>query len=525
MPLKAWTPSPSYTNVTYTPAWITATATERLSVFYPDKPAPATGYPVMLWFNNPGFQGGSPDVEILTSSVFLYECLDRGIVVVSASCTQTKDVSAGGPPGAGTFDPPFITSPPEQAHWDNPAFPNCVKSAVHAIQWVRENAVALGIDPNKIGTGGRSGGSAPAMWLALAKDLADPSISAPGQFRAGISSRANALVAVQMHAWWSAHVQSGPTAVPQAYAPKLSNPVNQVALNGADTFAVYQARFSPLSYGLNETLYSGVQALNATAKVFLLATTPVFAGLSTPPTEADFAFTVADQPVVSNKITDNHDGWHPVVLYRRMKQLNPEHWERYCRCVFRADHAGGWGETHTTPAGSLDPGLRMAAEWLADTFGLSGPGVPVAEQVVREVVSRLTDMADVSVYHHRFQQVRRGAHNVLNGPYPTANVVISSIEYMDRGEEMTDSVTGRMRLSITFLHHSPDEAQQRVLESLDDVRTALFDDPQLNGLALDTQVVSAEILHSLNGDSALAGCEMEVEITYRSSLDDLTTAI
>jgi hypothetical protein len=528
MPLASWAPSPTYTNVTYTSTFVTATATERLSIFFPTLPAPAGGYPVLLWFENPGFIGGTIPATIDTAQVLLFEALTRGCVVVYANTCQTKDVAAGGPPGAGTFDPPLTTTPPEQAHWNDPGFPNCMKSACHAVQYLKENSATIGINPDKIFTAGRSGGSAPAMWVALGPNWADTAITPAGQFRAGISTRTAGFIVLQAHAWWSAHKQSGTGAVPQQWAPKQSNPVNQVAgasLGGSDTFSVYQVRFSPLSYGINQTLYPGVQALNATQRGFLYSPGPVFSGLTPAATEADFAFNVSDQPVISDKITAFHDGWHMAILYRRLRQLDPEWWQTNCRLVFQDSSAGGYGETHT--AKDDQDAFRMAAEWLVGAAGLEPVAPPVSEQILRELEVRLTNVVKGASYYHTPQAVRRGLAGLMEGPYPAFTIVPQGTEYADRGEMMTDATTGRLRVTIAFMHlgsQGDGSIQQRVLETEADIRKALFADPQLKGLCIDVQHVSTDFAFELDQNS-LAGAEMEWEIHYRTPIFDQTTPI
>lgn len=524
MALKSWTPHPSYTLVDYTSPFVTATSTERLSVFAPDLPAPATGYPVLLWFENPGFIGGSVASTITSEQVLLYELLSRGVMVMFATTCQAQNVSAGGPPGAGTFDPPLILSPPDLTHWNDGGFPNCMKSACHAVQWIKENAGPLGVNENQIYTAGRSGGSHPAQWVALGPNWADTTFTPAGQFRANISTRVAGYIVLQSHAWWPAHVQSGPTAVPQSYAPKASDPVNEVAINGADTIAQYQVRFSPLSYALNQTLYPNVQTLNATTRAFLYSPGPVFNGLTPAATDADFAFNISDQPVVSNKITAFHDGWHMAIMYRRFSQLNPSWWKTNCRLVFQDTAAGGYGETHT--AKNDADAFRMAAEWLISSAGLKA-AVPVSEQILREIEIKLTNIIKGASYYHTPQKVERGLRYLLSGPYPAITLVPQGVEYADRGEMMTDATTGRMRVTIAFAHQGTQgevSMQQRMLETEADIRTALFADPQLNGLAADVQHVSSDFAYDLD-ENGLAGAEMEWEIHYRTSIHDQTTPI
>lgn len=512
MGLKVYTPEASLTAVDYTSSFVTATPTERCSVFFPTGHVPGVTTPAvcLIYFENSGFNSGSLVSEVGPSTPLLYDPLDGGAVLISATTCQTKDVSAGGPPGAGTFDPPLVS-----AGWDDPTQPNFAKSAIHLVQWIKENASTLGIDPDKIYATGRSGGSAPALWVALGVDWADPSISDPGQFRPGISSRIAGAMVFQTHSWWRAHDQDG---VPQQYAPDSTDAANKVALYGENTFNAYQIRVSPLHYALNESSYPGVQALNASAKLFLYSPGPVFNGIGTP-TDDDFAFDANDQPTLFDRITAFHDGWHPIMLHRRLSQLDPVHWEKHCRCVFRESSAGGYGETHTVNSDA--DAYRMMVEWMFASAS-NEPQPPAQEMILREVVSRLTGIVRGEDYYHTPAGVRRGIKFLLEGPYPAITVVPIGVEALQVGEELVDAITYRMRITIAFMHNSPEFADQWVLETESDIKKALHADQQLGGLVIDTQHVSTDYLYAEDPSSGLAGAEMEWEIHFRTPVTDYT---
>lgn len=117
-------------------------AQQKLDLYYPLHVAPP--FRTVLFLHGGGFTGG--DKAIDTSQVLFTELLRRGIAVASANYGLA---------------PQFV-------------YPAPIHDAGRAVQFLRYEHDALGIDPTEIALVGRSAGAVLALWLAHTKDLAQP---------------------------------------------------------------------------------------------------------------------------------------------------------------------------------------------------------------------------------------------------------------------------------------------------------------------------------------------------------------
>jgi acetyl esterase len=104
--------------------------------------------PLVIFFHGGGFRGG--DKASIPAPLVL-KCLDAGISVASVNYQLSQ------------------TAP----------FPAPMLDGARAIQFVRKNAVELGIDPDRIAASGSSAGAGIALWVGFHDDLADPASEDP----------------------------------------------------------------------------------------------------------------------------------------------------------------------------------------------------------------------------------------------------------------------------------------------------------------------------------------------------------
>lgn len=377
--------TPEFTDIDYTAPAVTATATERCNVFYPEAgPAGwsaygwANRYPTLLWFVNSGFTSGTPDTEIPPTS-FLHPILERGIVVISASTTQCLDVASGGPTGAGTFRPPYLAGGGSSYdQWDDGTYPNPAKSAVHLIQWARENAVTYGLDPNAIAAGGRSGGSFSAMFIGHGINWSTFT-GASGQFRTGIDTRPNAVVALQLLSFWDAYVDSKPIAL----LPDSTEPLTKVAATKGNALAVIVRESSPIVLAFNEFRYPGVTAVTGSTPAYLMATAAVGS--------TNLAVDGNGVPTLQDQLTETHDGWNVAMYWNRLRNLNS---------TFHTGNSRVAWLTSVAPPESLAPGRLLfddvnsmfvdVADWLIGALGLPDVNVAASTVPIKAVGSKLS---------------------------------------------------------------------------------------------------------------------------------------
>ena len=136
-------PAADLRNVRYGPV-----ARQRLDVWKAAAGAPA---PVCIFFHGGGFLGGD---KTNFPDQILHDCLARHIAVVSV------DYGLANARDHATFPTPMLDS-------------------ARAVQFVRSQAAAWGIDPTRVAVCGYSAGGCIALWIALHPDLADPRADDP----------------------------------------------------------------------------------------------------------------------------------------------------------------------------------------------------------------------------------------------------------------------------------------------------------------------------------------------------------
>lgn len=100
--------------------------------------------PVLVFFHGGSFKAGDKSA-VVTRPVF-EACLRAGISVVSANYRYSTEAP----------------------------YPAPMQDGARAVQFVRTQAAAWGLDPARIAVSGTSAGATLALWIALHEDLADP---------------------------------------------------------------------------------------------------------------------------------------------------------------------------------------------------------------------------------------------------------------------------------------------------------------------------------------------------------------
>ncbi len=112
------------------------------------QPGQTGGVPLVVFFHGGGFRSGD---KSSIPAWLVWKCLDAGISVASANYRLSQMA----------------------------AYPAPMLDGARAIQFVRLNAMELGIDPGRIAASGSSAGAGIALWVGFHDDLADPKSSDP----------------------------------------------------------------------------------------------------------------------------------------------------------------------------------------------------------------------------------------------------------------------------------------------------------------------------------------------------------
>jgi acetyl esterase len=140
-PAKPW---PDFVNMRYGP--------HDRNVLDLWKAKPRSGLdaptPIVIFFHGGGFRTGD---KSHVPAGLVEKCLDAGISVASANYRLS---------GTAAFPAPML-------------------DGARAIQFVRKNAIELGIDPKRIAAAGSSAGAGIALWVGFHDDLADPESDDP----------------------------------------------------------------------------------------------------------------------------------------------------------------------------------------------------------------------------------------------------------------------------------------------------------------------------------------------------------
>lgn len=116
-----------------------------LYVYQPDGKKPDTPLPAIVFFHGGGWVGGNP-TQFLQHSKHLAK---RGMIAIEADYRHLDKSKK---------EPPVV----------------CVNDAKSAMRWVRSHAAELGIDPNRIASGGGSAGGHLAAFVGLVEGNDDP---------------------------------------------------------------------------------------------------------------------------------------------------------------------------------------------------------------------------------------------------------------------------------------------------------------------------------------------------------------
>jgi len=117
-----------------------------LDLWLPPRPevGPPRPAPVVVFFHGGGFLGGD---KSSVPAWLIRRCRARGIAVASANYRLSKEAPYPGP----------------------------MRDGARAVQYLREHAGELGLDPDRVAGSGNSAGAGIVLWLAFHRDLADPS--------------------------------------------------------------------------------------------------------------------------------------------------------------------------------------------------------------------------------------------------------------------------------------------------------------------------------------------------------------
>lgn len=186
-------PAPAFTDVDYTYESVTSHEGQRFHLFEPLGAPPPEGWPVLVTVVLSGFVSLDKWIYIdedeaiteingvVNPSGFFFKCLEAGIAVVSASTTvsaggatvnQPASAFNGGQPGGGVFFPAGWTLGGGVLPYEDLDRPMPEKDLVMLIQYLREHAGTLRIDPGKIVVDGSSGSADVLMWIAFGPDRA-----------------------------------------------------------------------------------------------------------------------------------------------------------------------------------------------------------------------------------------------------------------------------------------------------------------------------------------------------------------
>jgi acetyl esterase len=130
----------------------------KLYVYQPGGKNPGTPLPAIVFFHGGGWKGGQP-------TQFLSHCehlAKRGMIAIEA---DYRHISGNGK------EPPIV----------------CVRDAKSAMRWVRSHAAELGVDPNRIASGGGSAGGHLAAFVGMVEGNDDP------QDDKSVSAKSNAM--------------------------------------------------------------------------------------------------------------------------------------------------------------------------------------------------------------------------------------------------------------------------------------------------------------------------------------------
>lgn len=496
-----WTPS--HTNVSYSKGvGITKVApTERANVFLPDGTAPSGGWPVMLWIEETLLTSGTRQTSI-ASTAQGHQYLARGVAFVSATVCRVASSGAEAVTGGGLF------IRPGEAGWDSDTTLSAWKSAVHLIQWARSQAATYGFNPDEIAIGGELMGADLALWAG-----AGPDRSASAQFRAGVSHRANAIVALRPTGWFLG-VAIMASATGTGFAESGVPGTAAVEMGDVDPLDLDAA--SPCS-----ALFSGSTERTANA------TQPVFVWASGARGSASFEL-ISNLPTLSNTLPAIGDAWGAQMIRRELVGLSAAAFDWHARNS-HALHALRYHDPDGYPTEILAADADVyerAAAWVWATAGNAPPLDPVAERIVRNLMAVLRTPVAGATYWNTVHDVKRGPALVPVAPITATTVYVTSLgsDSQGYGRDTMARILSTLRVEVLALTNTSASDAPGVINRLaSDLETAIYTDRRLGGLVTETIVTNREPILPADGHTPIHGVLMDLDITYQTPATELLT--
>lgn len=492
--------APTSTNVIYSPGvgLGTVAPTERCNVFLPDGSAPSGGWPVVLWIEEQALTSGTRQTTIEAGENIGHQCLARGIAFVSATVCRVATSGAEAVSGGGLF------VLPGSGAWDSATNLTPWKSAVHLIQWAR----AVGtFNTSKVVIGGELAGADLALWAG-----AGPAVASTAQFRAGVSHRANGVIALRPCGMFPA-VAIATAAVGFAEAGVPGTPADQ--LGDADPLDLIGA--SPCS-----VLFAGSTERTANASQ------PVFVWGSGAVGSSDFTLS-SSVPTLTNTLATTGDAWGAHMLRRQFVGLGTPALRFHQRQSIGLHSARYQERTGYATEVLADDGdvYARAGAWVNGVAGNVPPIEPAAERVIRTFMASILSSRTGDTYWHTVHQVNRGPSfkDFKVGATPMVWVTALGTEAQGAGRDQTATNERTLRLVVEGLMLAGgDDAPTRIERLAHDLERAILADPTQCGLAIDTLVTDVDIgVPPLDHQQTFAAT-LSVEVRYRTvSTDPLLT--
>jgi len=517
---QVFTVDDTYQDVDYTSSFVTADANERVSMFYPEGSPSDYGWsgsvwPCLTWVENSGFSDGSIPTEITGPANTLWHFLVRGIAVAYATTVQVENEGSGGPNGAGVFRPPGETDP-NYDQWSDGDYPCTQKSCIHLIQYLKDQAASLLIDPDMICMGGRSGGSMGPSWCGLGTDWSTYTGSS-GQFRAGISTRPAAVISMQSHAWIRAFVTSQAFKVLPSSSSPLTNYANTISASPSSPDVAKET--SSMYFGFDETKYPGVQALNATQPIYLYSTDDI--GVN------KFILDGDDLPLLTNTLEDDHDGWFLAVLWHRLLILDESFHARRSRMMFtQGKEPSQAAVPYVRSMPNIQDIYADMAEWFLGIAQSQPYDEPVSEKIIRNVETTLLGIDKGTGYFTTVRSVSRDdVATVDTSKAPLAVVLPTSTDMDGVSETLTSTIRHEMRCMVGLVLKDRSDAVRDMERFIRDATEALYSDRTRAGLATNTVVQGVTRTYPEGDQSAVYVAWLEVVINFRTEEADLSAAV
>ena len=519
--------SATHTNIDYTnPAVTPAHPNELAQIFYPTGGQSAwadygwtNGYPVLIWFQNSGFAGGSQTASPLDPANALLPILDMGIAVLEVAVRPSDGLGTG----QGTYQPPsYYSGASDYQYWDEPTWRSSPKSAVHAVQWAKENAATYDLDPTRIAAGGRSGGAFLAKFVGMGIDWASYAGSA-SQFRAGITSNVAAVYVMQSMFSWTAF----DTSISAGCLPSNAGPGTLAATN-ADVILQVRRDCSPAAWSFNETLFPGCRTTSAATPIYLYSSD----GLGSTDFTGTDLLTNDFVPTITNTLTAIHDGWQVAAYWRTLLDLDQAFHSVSSRAVWSISNAPTEAQVPYRQALANPAAIYSdAASWLLGALNLRPAAEPVSERILQNIQTTLAGITFGGDYWTTFRHAAILDGSIV-GEHKTPAAFIRPL-YTDmdgEGQTLTGGVRHEMRCSITLVLDTRTNGGTKLERAIRDVTRALYLDPQRGSYlgrenAVNTIVDQVERSYPDGTQLDQYIATLIVRVVFRTRADDLGTSI